>query len=107
MHKRLLLIFASAILASGMVFAACDDDDDVLDDAGTEVSDILDGDETEETDADTPAAGGDQQRTQERARECPTFEAGATPDPEATIPAGCPTPAGGDDDETPEADATP
>jgi len=105
MPRKIMLMMASALLVAGMAFAACDDDDDedVIEDAGTEVSDIIDEGRTEVSDLtdddETPGAGGgEQQRTQERERDCPTFEPGETPEPDATIPAGCPTPDTDDED---------
>jgi hypothetical protein len=88
---------------------ACDDDDDtdVVDETQTEIGGAatsITGEVTEITDDETPSAGGAEATTTALA-DCPTPDPSGTPDPEATVPAGCPTVSGGD--ETPIAGETP
>jgi hypothetical protein len=72
---------------------ACDDDEDtdIVDEVQTEVLDAA-TEVTEEVtqitddDDETPGAGGGE------SDDCPTPDPSGTPDPEATVPAGCPTP---------------
>jgi hypothetical protein len=92
--KKLLLLAACSLLVGAFAFA-CDDDDDtsVIDEVATEIGDAatsITGEITEITEDETPEAGGNE--ATRSPDDCPTVEADDTPDPDATIPAGCPTP---------------
>jgi hypothetical protein len=92
MRRKLLLLAATSIFIGAFAFACGDDDDDdAIDGTVTEVTDSLPGgdDSTPSSGGETPSAGGDLGTA---AVTCPTPDPSGTPDPEATVPAGCPTP---------------
>ncbi|MEX2227991.1 MAG: hypothetical protein WEB52_16275 [Dehalococcoidia bacterium] len=90
------MLAASSILLGAFAFACDDDDDtDLIEEVQTEVGEAataITGEVTEITadDDETPGAGGSEGT--EEPDNCATPEAAETPDPEATVPAGCPTP---------------